>query len=80
MSAYNLGKNCNFQMFALWQRKTPQQLLKDNQRALNKTGRDLDRERGKLETQEKKLIMDIKKAAKNVTIYYYLIAGTNGCL
>ncbi|TPX59544.1 hypothetical protein PhCBS80983_g02416 [Powellomyces hirtus] len=45
-------------------RKTPAELLRQHQRALTRAQRDLDRERGKLEQQEKKLIMDIKKAAK----------------
>jgi charged multivesicular body protein 2A len=62
-----------FFMFSLWARKTPQQLLKDNKRALDKTSRDLDRERSKLETQEKKLIIDIKKSAKNVNIHFITI-------
>lgn len=35
-----------------------------NQRALNKAMRDLDRERMKMEQQEKKVIADIKKLAK----------------
>jgi len=36
-----------------------------NQRALNKAMRDLDRERMKMEQQEKKVIADIKKLAKD---------------
>uniref|UniRef100_T1HWX2 Uncharacterized protein n=1 Tax=Rhodnius prolixus TaxID=13249 RepID=T1HWX2_RHOPR len=43
---------------------TPDELLKKNQRALNKAMRDLDRERARMEQQEKKIIMDIKKMAK----------------
>merc|ERR1739845_204182 len=35
-----------------------------NQRALNKAMRELDRERSKMEQQEKKIIADIKKMAK----------------
>merc|ERR1739845_311328 len=35
-----------------------------NQRALNKAMRELDRERTKMEQQEKKIIADIKKMAK----------------
>lgn len=35
-----------------------------NQRALEKTIRELDRERNKLQIQEKKIISDIKKSAK----------------
>jgi charged multivesicular body protein 2A len=46
-------------------KKTPEELLRQNQRALNKAVRDLDRERTKMEGQEKKLIADIKKAAKD---------------
>ncbi|KAI9349461.1 Snf7-domain-containing protein [Zopfochytrium polystomum] len=46
------------------QRKTPAEMLKQHQRALNKAIRDLDRERTKMEQQEKKLIADIKKSAK----------------
>ncbi|KAI8622423.1 Snf7 family [Chytriomyces sp. MP71] len=50
--------------FLFGPRKTPAQKLKEHQRSLNKAVRDLDRERTKLETQEKKLISDIKKSAK----------------
>ena len=39
--------------------------MREHQRALEKAQRELDRERGKLEQQEKKLIADIRKAAKN---------------
>ncbi|XP_038608684.1 charged multivesicular body protein 2a [Tachyglossus aculeatus] len=45
-------------------RKTPEELLRQNQRALTRAMRELDRERQKLETQEKKIIADIKKMAK----------------
>lgn len=45
-------------------KKTPEELLRQNQRALNKAMRDLDRERERMEQQEKKLIADIKKMAK----------------
>lgn len=43
---------------------TPDEMLRKNQRALNKAMRDLDRERMKMEQQEKKVIADIKKLAK----------------
>ncbi|KAG8927662.1 ESCRT-III subunit protein did4 [Tulasnella sp. 418] len=43
---------------------TPAERLRQHQRALAKAQRELDRERSKLETQEKKLIADIKKSAK----------------
>ena len=45
-------------------RMTPDEMLGKNQRALNKAMRELDRERSKMEQQEKKIIMDIKKMAK----------------
>ena len=38
--------------------------MRQQQRALNRTVRELDRERTKLEQQEKKIIADIKKMAK----------------
>ena len=50
--------------FLFGKRLTPEEMLRQNQRALNKAMRDLDRERQHLETQEKKVIMDIKKMAK----------------
>lgn len=43
---------------------TPEELLRKNQRALNKAVRDLEREKLKMEQQEKKIIADIKKLAK----------------
>ncbi|CAH1799966.1 unnamed protein product [Owenia fusiformis] len=45
-------------------KKTPEEMLRQNQRALNRAMRDLDRERSKMEQQEKKVINDIKKMAK----------------
>lgn len=45
-------------------RKTPEELLRQNQRSLNKAIRELDREKMKMEQQEKKLIAEIKKMAK----------------
>ncbi|CAG9804092.1 unnamed protein product [Chironomus riparius] len=44
---------------------SPDEMLRKNQRALNKAMRDLDRERMKMEQQEKKVIADIKKLAKD---------------
>jgi len=43
---------------------TPDEMLRKNQRALTKAMRELDRERTKMEQQEKKIIADIKKMAK----------------
>uniref|UniRef100_T1GKR4 Charged multivesicular body protein 2a n=1 Tax=Megaselia scalaris TaxID=36166 RepID=T1GKR4_MEGSC len=45
-------------------RISPDEMLRKNQRALNKAIRDLDREKMKMEQQEKKIIADIKKLAK----------------
>ncbi|CAD6884925.1 unnamed protein product [Tilletia caries] len=45
--------------------KTPAERLREHQRSLQKAVRELDRERSKLEQQDKKLIMDIKKAARD---------------
>jgi charged multivesicular body protein 2A len=44
--------------------KTPAEQLRQHQRSLNRAMRDLDRERAKMEAQEKKLINDIKASAK----------------
>ncbi|KAF8629493.1 hypothetical protein AX15_003411 [Amanita polypyramis BW_CC] len=43
---------------------TPAERLRQHQRSLAKAQRELDRERTKLEQSEKKLVIDIKKAAK----------------
>ncbi|KAA0204069.1 hypothetical protein HAZT_HAZT007476, partial [Hyalella azteca] len=54
-----------FKMDFLFGRKmSPEEMLRKNQRALTKAMRDLDRERAKMEQQEKKIIADIKKMAK----------------
>lgn len=50
--------------FLFGRKKTPEEMLRQNQRALSKAMRDLDRERAKMEQQEKKVIADIKKMAK----------------
>ncbi|CAL1528951.1 unnamed protein product [Lymnaea stagnalis] len=50
--------------FLFGRKKTPEEMLRQNQRALTKAMRDLDRERQKMEQQEKKIIVDIKKMAK----------------
>jgi len=44
---------------------TPEEMLRKNKRALDKAVRDLDRERMRMEQQEKKIIADIKKMAKD---------------
>jgi len=45
-------------------KKTDKELMKENDRALRKVGRDLERERLNLEREEKRIEMEIKKAAK----------------
>ncbi|KAL5986182.1 hypothetical protein ACLOJK_028176 [Asimina triloba] len=50
--------------FLFGSRKTPAELLRENKRMIDKSIREIERERQGLQTQEKKLIVDIKKAAK----------------
>ncbi|XP_043701008.1 vacuolar protein sorting-associated protein 2 homolog 1-like isoform X2 [Telopea speciosissima] len=45
-------------------RKTPAELLRENKRMLDKSIREIERERQGLQAQEKKLIVEIKKSAK----------------
>lgn len=50
------------------------ELLRENKRMLDKSIREIERERQGLQTQEKKLIMEIKKSAKQgqmVCCLYY---------
>lgn len=57
-------------------RITPEEMLRKNQRALNKAMRDLDREKVRMEQQEKKIIADIKKLAKDgqmvISLFSYI--------
>lgn len=59
-------------------RVTPEEMLRQNQRALNRAMRDLDRERMRMEQQEKKIIADIKKLAKDgqMVSHYFTIYQT----
>jgi len=50
----------NIVEWAFGKRMTPAERLRKHQRALEKTQRELDRERVKLENLEKKLVADIK--------------------
>lgn len=43
---------------------TPAERLRQHLRSLQRAQRELDRERTKLETQEKKLVADIKRSAR----------------
>eukprot|EP00850_Spirogloea_muscicola_P003927 SM000016S01915 [mRNA] locus=s16:547770:549151:- [translate_table: standard] len=45
-------------------KKTPQELLRENKRMLDRSIRDIERERMQLQSQEKKLVAEIKKTAK----------------
>lgn len=45
-------------------KKTPAEMMRENQRLLQRAMRDLDRERAAMEKQEQKIIADIKKMAK----------------
>merc|ERR1712014_12533 len=44
--------------------KTPAELIRENKRMIDRAIREMDRERVKMEQQEKKVIADIKKTAK----------------
>lgn len=55
----------NIVEWAFGKRMTPAERLRKHQRSIEKTLRELDRERVKLENQEKKLVLEIKKSAKN---------------
>lgn len=63
-------------------RVTPDEMLRKNQRALNKAMRDLDRERQRMEQQEKKIIADIKKLAKEgqMVIDHFKVKNINSTL
>lgn len=63
-------------------RKTPEQMLRENQRMLNRAIRDLDRERSRMEQQEKKVIADIKKMAKagQMVCYLYMRIKVRFCV
>jgi charged multivesicular body protein 2A len=60
-------------------KKTPAELMRQHQRALQRAQREMDRERGKLEAQEKKLIVDIKNTAKKGQMVYFILINL-GCL
>lgn len=59
--------------FLFGKKKTPQEILRQNQRALNKAMRDLDRERQRLEQQENKIKIDIKKMANQGQMVNHII-------
>eukprot|EP00892_Ulva_mutabilis_P008332 jgi/Ulvmu1/5871/UM025_0133.1 len=46
-------------------KKTPAEMLRENKRLIDKSIREIDRERNSLQTQERKLIEEMKKNAKN---------------
>lgn len=50
--------------FLFGRRKTPDEILRENKRAIDRAIRDLEREKGRMEQQEVKLSNDIRKAAK----------------
>merc|ERR1712168_470064 len=51
-------------MFDFLKRKTPEQLMRENTHMLDRACREMDREKGRLEQQEKRVVADIKKQAK----------------
>mmetsp|Transcript_46606 Transcript_46606/g.64786 ORF Transcript_46606/g.64786 Transcript_46606/m.64786 type:complete len:215 (-) Transcript_46606:12-656(-) len=51
-------------MKRLFHRKTPEEMMREYKRSLDRTIRELDRERTKLQQQEKKTIAEMRKMAK----------------
>lgn len=51
-----------------------EELLRENKRMMDKSIREIERERQGLQTQEKKLIVEIKKNAKQgqMVLFFYL--------
>ena len=47
-----------------WRSKPLKEVLRENKRMINKAVRELDREKAGLEREEKRLVIEIKKAAK----------------
>ncbi|KAI0989059.1 hypothetical protein GJ496_009113 [Pomphorhynchus laevis] len=50
--------------FLFGRKQTPDDMLRENQRTLNKAMREIDREHRKMEMQEQKIIVDIKQMAR----------------
>eukprot|EP01113_Clastostelium_recurvatum_P013596 TRINITY_DN1723_c0_g1_i1.p1 TRINITY_DN1723_c0_g1~~TRINITY_DN1723_c0_g1_i1.p1 ORF type:complete len:236 (+),score=86.55 TRINITY_DN1723_c0_g1_i1:65-709(+) len=51
-------------MFLFGHQKTPKEIMREHLRAINKSKREIDRERTQMQQQEKKTIIEIKKCAK----------------
>lgn len=47
------------------------ELLRDNKRMIDKSIKEIERERQSLQSQEKKLIIDIKKTAKQGQMVFF---------
>merc|ERR1719235_1469700 len=45
-------------------KKTPEEMLRENQRLLKKSKREIDREVDRLKKEEAKLVVEVKKSAK----------------
>ena len=52
-------------IYSLLHRKCRAELLRENKRLIDKSIREIDRERNSLQMQENKLIMEMKRNAKN---------------
>lgn len=50
--------------FDMFRTKTPAEQLRENKRMIDRSIRELDRERMKMEAQEKKTVAEMKKLAK----------------
>jgi charged multivesicular body protein 2A len=51
--------------FFFGRRKTPEEILRENKRAIDRAIRELEREKGRMEQQEVKLTNEIRKSARN---------------
>lgn len=64
MNSYLLSNCISYKLFFLAIKKIPlKDLIKENKRVISRAIRELDRERTRMEREEKKLIADIKKMA-----------------
>lgn len=62
-------------IFDIFYRKSPAEQLRENKRLIDRAIRELERERVKLENQEKMAIIEMKKMAKlGQKVFFTLIA------
>jgi len=57
--------------FIFGKQKTPKEILREHQRNLNRSIREIEKETNNLKNQEKKIIIDIKKNAKDGQMVFF---------